>query len=97
MPLLVESNAEPGIAGSQNEAKHQYAPPDSPRGLDTASGSNKIGNTCPFMEPGCEHTRTELIVRRDGIDYVRCLDCKQIFEAEDLESVPADDDEEPNA
>ena len=39
------------------------------------------------MQPSCEHTRTEIIARRDGVDYVECLDCRQIFEAEDLEPV----------
>ncbi len=49
------------------------------------------------METICDHTRTEMIARRDGVDYVRCLDCGQVFEAEDLESVPAFEDEEPKA
>ena len=44
--------------------------------------------------PGCEHKCTELLMRRDGIDYLRCLDCDEVFEAEDLEQVPAYDDEE---
>lgn len=35
----------------------------------------------------CEHTRTEIMARRDGVDYVRCLDCDQVFEAEDLEAI----------
>jgi hypothetical protein len=38
-----------------------------------------------------------MIARRDGVDYVRCLECEQIFEAEDLESVPVYDDEEESA
>ena len=42
------------------------------------------------MQPACQHTRTEIIARRDGVDYVECLDCRQIFEAEDLESVTVD-------
>ena len=42
----------------------------------------------------CTHSRTQMIARRDGVDYVRCLDCDQIFEAEDLETVPAAEDEE---
>jgi len=42
----------------------------------------------------CDHIRTEIVARRDGVDYVECLDCRQIFEAEDLEPVPADEDEE---
>jgi hypothetical protein len=42
----------------------------------------------------CDHSRTEIMARRDGVDYVRCLDCDQVFEAEDLEPVPAFLDEE---
>ncbi len=47
------------------------------------------------MTPFCNHERTEVIARRDGVDYVQCTGCRQIFEAEDLE---ADDihDEEPS-
>ncbi len=47
--------------------------------------------------PVCLHERTEFLYRRDGIDYVHCLDCGHVFEAEDLETVPVyddDDDEE---
>ncbi len=44
--------------------------------------------------PSCEHKRTELLMRRDGVDYVRCFDCDQVFEADDLEQVPVYDDEE---
>jgi hypothetical protein len=47
------------------------------------------------MERICQHPRTQLIARRDGVDYVQCLECRQIFEAEDLEAVPVYDDEEP--
>ncbi len=48
------------------------------------------------MQP-CEHHRTEILTRRDGVDYVRCLDCDQVYEAEDLETVPVyDEDEEPD-
>ena len=46
------------------------------------------------MQPACEHNRTEIIARRDGVDYVECLDCRQIFEAEDLEPVTVEDEEE---
>jgi len=46
------------------------------------------------MLNACEHTRTEIIARRDGVDYLECLDCRQIFEAEDLEPVYVKDEEE---
>ncbi len=46
------------------------------------------------MQALCSHTRTVVIARRDGVDYVECLDCRQIFEAEDLEPVSVDDDED---
>jgi hypothetical protein len=44
--------------------------------------------------PVCEHKRTEFLMRRDGIDYLRCTECDQVFEAEDLEQIPVYDDEE---
>lgn len=46
------------------------------------------------MPPTCDHKRTTMIARRDGVDYVECLDCRQIFEAEDLEPVAVDEDED---
>jgi hypothetical protein len=46
------------------------------------------------MQPACEHTRTKIIVRRSGVDYVECLDCREIFEAEDIEPVEAEVEEE---
>jgi hypothetical protein len=49
--------------------------------------------------PVCEHTTTEFMMRRDGVDYVRCLQCDSVFEAEDLEQTNTDyeDDEEADA
>ncbi len=46
------------------------------------------------MATACEHKRTTIIARRDGVDYVECLDCRQIFEAEDLEPVAVEAEEE---
>jgi hypothetical protein len=46
--------------------------------------------------PGCEHKRTEFLMRRDGVDYVRCLDCDQVFESDDLEQMPLYDEAEEN-
>jgi len=47
----------------------------------------------------CQHQRVAFLTRRDGVDYVECLDCRRIFEAEDLETedleaVGVDDGEE---
>ena len=46
------------------------------------------------MQAPCPHARTQVIARRDSVDYVECLDCRQIFEAEDLEPVTVEADEE---
>jgi len=46
------------------------------------------------MPSACEHQKTTIIARRDGVDYVECLDCRQIFEAEDLEPVAAEAEED---
>ena len=49
----------------------------------------------PAMQPAaCDHNRTQIIARRNGVDYVECLDCRQVFEAEDLEPVKAEEDDE---
>ena len=46
------------------------------------------------MAIACEHQRTTILARREGIDYVECLDCRQIFEAEDLEPVVPEVDDD---
>ncbi|HWR50173.1 MAG TPA: hypothetical protein VN428_03645 [Bryobacteraceae bacterium] len=46
------------------------------------------------MEPPCNHERTDFLARRDGVDYVQCALCRQIFEAEDLETVSVDEEED---
>jgi transcription elongation factor Elf1 len=46
----------------------------------------------------CNHDQTEMIARRQGVDYVRCKDCGQVFEADDLEllrSQPEDEEKTP--
>jgi hypothetical protein len=45
------------------------------------------------MDTTCNHSRTEMIARQDGVEYVRCVQCDQVFEAEDLEVVSVYDDE----
>lgn len=47
----------------------------------------------------CTHSRTEILARREGVDYVRCLECDQVFEADDLEleNVTADEDDDQAA
>lgn len=42
----------------------------------------------------CDHNKTVIIARRDGVDYVECLECKEVFEAEDLEPVAVDTEED---
>ena len=48
------------------------------------------------MQGFCTHQKTEVIARRGGVDYVRCLECGQIFEADDVEALsgPVDDAQE---
>jgi hypothetical protein len=46
------------------------------------------------MQAPCPHRRTRAIARREGVDYVECLDCRQIFEAEDLDPAVVEEEEE---
>jgi hypothetical protein len=48
------------------------------------------------MQPNCDHSRTQVIARRDGVEYLRCLNCGQVFEADDLEPVPVSEDDDAN-
>lgn len=43
--------------------------------------------------PDCEHTKTEFLMRRDGVDYMRCLACDQVFDADDLPQPSAEQEE----
>lgn len=36
-------------------------------------------------------------MRRDAVDYVRCLQCDAVFEADDLEQLPAFEDVDEDA
>ena len=47
--------------------------------------------------PGCEHKRTDFLMRRDGVDYLRCLDCDYVFESDDLEPVSTQEDSDEDA
>lgn len=49
------------------------------------------------MEPYCEHPRTKVIARDGNVDYVECLDCKKVFEAEDLEPLVPEEGTEAEA
>jgi NAD-dependent SIR2 family protein deacetylase len=46
------------------------------------------------MDLHCEHPRTKIIARDGNVDYVECLDCKKVFEAEDLEPLTTEAEEE---
>ena len=63
------------------------------RPLDNNRDLPKIRSQWSRMDNPCNHNRTEMIARRDGIDYLRCVECDQVFEAEDLETVSVYDDE----
>jgi Zn ribbon nucleic-acid-binding protein len=63
-------------------------------GLDIRPTFIRIRLIVCFFMPGCEHKRTEFLMRRDGVDYMRCLDCDAVLESEDLEQLPIYDDEE---
>jgi len=51
-------------------------------------------NSAVMQPAACDHNRTQMIARRNGVDYVECLDCRQIFEAEDLEPANAEEEDE---
>lgn len=43
------------------------------------------------MQGVCEHSRTQVVARSHGVDYIHCLDCGQVFEGEDLDPAPEEE------
>jgi hypothetical protein len=39
----------------------------------------------PSLNRSCQHKRTQLIAKDSDAQYVECLDCGEIFEAQELE------------
>jgi len=39
----------------------------------------------PSLNRSCPHKRTQLIAKDSDAQYVECLDCGEIFEAQELE------------
>jgi hypothetical protein len=35
-------------------------------------------------KPACRHTRTRLVARDDSTEYVECLDCGALLDAEEI-------------
>jgi len=46
------------------------------------------------MNAPCKHPKVRVVAREEDVEYVECLDCRQIFEAEDLEPVTVEEEEE---
>ena len=69
-------------------------PRNKQKALDKAFCIIRINPKSCFMQHPCDHHRTEIIARRDGVEYLECLDCRQIFEAEDLEPVTVEEEDE---
>ena len=49
-----------------------------------------------MMTPLCQHPRVRIVSRHDGIEFVECLECGEVFDAEEfrdmeIESAPASD------
>lgn len=49
------------------------------------------------MQETCKCNRTERIASVAGVNYLRCVDCNRIFEAEDLDPVPVYDDDDQDS
>jgi hypothetical protein len=39
----------------------------------------------PSLDRSCKHERTQLIAKDSDAQYVECLDCGEIFEAQEIE------------
>lgn len=42
-----------------------------------------------MADPICKHKRTQLIAKDDESQYLECLDCGEVFEADELKDAKA--------
>jgi hypothetical protein len=46
-----------------------------------------------MADTACKHQRTQLIAKDDESQYLECLDCGQVFEADELKDGKAKDNQ----
>ena len=49
------------------------------------------------MTPVCRHTRVEVISQDDNGKFVECLECREIYEAAELDDLTAKESQEPQS
>ena len=47
------------------------------------------------MTPVCRHTRVEVISQDDNGKFVECLECREIYEAAELDDLTAKESQDP--
>lgn len=46
------------------------------------------------MRPACKHPRVRVVAREDDVEYVECLECGEVFDADEYQEMTLDIPEE---
>ena len=46
------------------------------------------------MQPPCKHPKVRVVAREEDVEYVECLDCGEVFDADEYQEMTLDTPEE---
>lgn len=47
------------------------------------------------MRPACKHPKVRVVAREEDVEYVECLECGEVFDADEYQEMTLDTPEEP--
>ena len=49
------------------------------------------------MQPACKHPKVRVVAREEDVDYVECLECGEVFDADEYQEMTQDTAEQDRA
>ena len=49
------------------------------------------------MQPACKHPKVRVVAREEDVDYVECLECGEVFDADEYQEITQDSAEQDTA
>ena len=53
--------------------------------------------TPSIMQPACKHPKVRVVAREEDVDYVECLECGEVFDADEYQEMTQDTAEQDRA
>ncbi len=59
--------------------------------------SRQTNNPPSIMQPPCKHPQVRVVAREEDVDYVECLECGEVFDADEYQEITQETVEEASA